>query len=319
MSNPPSVSLREVDRVEIVTLIDNYVDLLLPSTEMMTRPTPGRGGGVASDTLLAEHGLSLLISVWLGEDRHTILFDTGYSKIGVPHNLEQLGLDPSEIEAIVLSHGHMDHTGALLTLLDTIPGVVTLVFHPDVLLFPRYMRLEDGTKLPFPQALTRDDLISGNVEVLESKSPTILADHMVAVTGEVERTTKFEKSLPSALVERDGKLEQDPMLDDQALVINLKGKGLVVISGCSHSGIINTALFARELTGVERIYAVIGGFHLSGPAFEPIIEETLGELKNMAPEVIVPMHCTGWKAIQRISQEFPSSFLLNSVGSKINL
>jgi 7,8-dihydropterin-6-yl-methyl-4-(beta-D-ribofuranosyl)aminobenzene 5'-phosphate synthase len=135
----------------------------------------------------------------------------------------------------------------------------------------------------------------------------------------VERVTDFEKGLPNAQMERNGKIEKDLILDDQALVINLKGKGLVVIAGCSHAGIINTILYAGKITGVEKVHTVLGGFHLSGPIFEPIIEETIKEFKKMAPEVLVPMHCTGWKAIQRFSDEFPSSFVLNSVGSRFTL
>ena len=114
-------------------------------------------------------------------------------------------------------------------------------------------------------------------------------------------------------------MEKDTIADDQSLVINMRGKGLAVISGCAHAGIINTVLHARKITGVERVHTVLGGFHLSGPLFEPIIEETIGELKKMAPEVIVPMHCTGWNAVNRFAQAFPDSFVLNSVGSLFNL
>jgi len=312
-------SLREVERVEITTLIDNYVDLLLRNTDIITRPPLAKEGEIPSDTLLAEHGLSLFVRVHQGAKMHTVLFDTGYTRIGVTHNMAQLGIDVEEIEAIVLSHGHMDHTGSLYTLIDNIPSPVPLVVHPDAFLSSRYFGLEDGRKLLFPQTLVREDLEQREVEVLGSKTPTFIVEDMVMVTGEVERTTEFEKGLPNATVERDGEMQPDPIADDQALVINLKDKGLVVISGCSHSGIINTTLHAQKLTGLTKVHAVLGGFHLSGPAFEPIIEKTISELKNMAPEVIVPMHCTGWKAIQRLSQEFPSSFVLNSVGSKITL
>jgi 7,8-dihydropterin-6-yl-methyl-4-(beta-D-ribofuranosyl)aminobenzene 5'-phosphate synthase len=106
---------------------------------------------------------------------------------------------------------------------------------------------------------------------------------------------------------------------DQALVINLKGKGLVVVSGCAHAGIINTVLYAKKITGVEDVHAVVGGFHLSGPIFEPIIEKTIEAFKEMDLKLIVPMHCTGWKAIQRFSEAFPDSFVLNSVGSAFSL
>jgi len=126
-------------------------------------------------------------------------------------------------------------------------------------------------------------------------------------------------SLHNALIEMNGEMSPDPIFDDQALVIHLKDRGLVVISGCSHAGIVNTFLFARKISGVEKIHGVIGGFHLTGPFFEQIIETTIDELKKASPQVIAPMHCTGWKAIKRFSEEFPSSFVLNSVGSNISL
>ncbi len=311
--------LNPVDRVEILTLMDNYVDVLLRNSEVVTRPPLAKGGNIPSDTPVAEHGLSLLVTVYTGEDRHTILFDAGYSQIGVPHNLEQLGVDLKGVEALVLSHGHMDHTGALYPLLEKIPGLIPLVLHPDAFSAPRYFGLDDGRKLLFPQTLVKGDLEARGAKIQERKEPTPLADNTVLVTGEVERVTGFEKGLPNALLEREGEVVKDPILDDQGLVIHLKGKGLVVISGCSHAGIINTLLYARKITGIQEIHAVMGGFHLSGPFFEPIIEETIKEMKNMAPQWVVPMHCTGWKAIQRFSEAFPTSFELNSVGSLFTL
>ena len=312
-------TLKEIDRVEIVTLIDNYVDVLLKDTDMVTRPAHKGGEEIPTDTLVAEHGLSLLVTVHQGTDTHTILFDTGYSQIGVPHNMALLGIELQRIETIVLSHAHMDHTGSLHKILDGIQGPVTLVVHPGAFYYPRYIERDDGTRQRFPRTLSREDLASEKLRILESKTPVLLADDGLMVTGQVERTTGFEKGLPGALLERNGKMMPDPIADDQGLVLNLKERGLVVISGCSHSGIINTILHAQKLTGLRKVYAVLGGFHLTGPAFEPIIEKTISELKNVAPEVIVPMHCTGWKAIKRFSEEFPSSFVLNSVGSKITL
>jgi 7,8-dihydropterin-6-yl-methyl-4-(beta-D-ribofuranosyl)aminobenzene 5'-phosphate synthase len=312
-------TLKAVDRVEIVTLIDNYVDVLLKDTDFVTRPTRGAGEEIPTDTLVAEHGLSLLITVHKGTKTHNILFDTGYSQIGVPHNMALLGIDLQKIEAIVMSHAHMDHTGSLHEILEGMRGPVTLVVHPGAFLFPRYIERDDGTRQRFPRTLSRENLVSEKLKIVESKAPVLLADDGLMVTGQVERTTGFEKGLPGALMERDGKMVPDPISDDQALVLNLKEKGLVVISGCSHSGIINTIFHAQKITGLRKVHAVLGGFHLTGSAFESIIEKTISELKNVAPEVVVPMHCTGWKAIQRLDQEFPSAFVLNSVGSKITL
>ena len=317
--NKQSVLLKTVDRVEILTVIDNYVDVLLTNTEVITRPPLSRTGTIPVDTLLAEHGLSMLATVYEGEEKHTMLFDTGYSKIGVPHNLDQLQVDLTQVEAVALSHGHMDHTGSLYPILDKIPGTIPLVLHPAAFAGPRFFGLADGRRLRFPQTLVKEDLEKQNIELIASKTPTSLADERIMVTGEVERITSFEKGLPNAVLELDGKIEKDPISDDQALVINLKEKGLVVIGGCSHAGIINTILYAQKLTGIERIHAVIGGFHLSGPYFEKIIDQTIQELKMIRPQFLSPMHCTGWKAIQQMSQAFPYEFILNSVGSMITL
>lgn len=317
--NELTAPLKEVDRVEITTLIDNYVDVLLKDTDIVTRPPRSEGGEIPTDTFLAEHGLSLLITVYRGAKAHTILLDTGYSKVGVPHNMARLGIKAHEIEAIVLSHAHMDHTGSLYPLLEKMPSPILLVVHPDAFLFPRFIKEDDGTKRRFPRTLIKDDLAGKKVNILESKTPTLIADDLVMITGDVERNTAFEKGLPNAVMERDGRIEKDPVSDDQALLINLKGKGLVILSGCSHAGIINTVMFAKKITGVQKIHAVMGGFHLSGLSFEQIIKKTIEELKKIAPEIVVPMHCTGWKAIQRFSEEFPSSFILNSVGSKFVL
>ena len=312
-------SLKEVDRVEVLTLIDNYVDLLLKNTDIVTRPSGTKDGEILTNTLVAEHGLSLLITAHRGERTDTILFDTGYGQIGVLHNMEFLGIVPESIGTIVLSHAHMDHTGSLYPLLEKVSKPVSLVVHPDAFQFPRYVEGDDGERRRFPRTLVRDDLIRKRVEILESEIPLLIADGMVLVSGEVERTTPFEKGMPNALMEKNGHLDRDPIADDQALILNVADKGLVVISGCSHSGIINTIRYARKITGVNNVHAVMGGFHLTGTFFERIIEETIREMKDIKPEFIVPMHCTGWKAIHRFSKAFPSSFVLNSVGTKITL
>ncbi len=319
MNENLSFSLMEVDRVEILTLIDNYIDLLLPSSEIVTRPPLAKEGNILADTLLAEHGLSLLITVYQGEAKHTILLDTGYTKVGLLHNMERLGINAGNIEAIVISHGHMDHTGSLYAILDKLPARIPLVLHPGAFVHPRYTRSPDGAMRLWPQTLVQDDLEQQNVELVASKNPTLIAEDMIMVTGEVERTTAFEKGMPNALLEKNGEFVQDPIIEDQAVVINLAGKGLVVISGCAHAGIVNTVEYAKELTGQDSIHAVLGGFHLTGPFFEKIHNETIEALKKMEPEVVIPMHCTGWKAIQKFQKEFASSFVLNSVGSKVTL
>ena len=317
--DPLPMLLKEVDRVEVLTLMDNFVDVLLEDTAVVKRPPKAVGEEIPTDALLAEHGLSLLVKVQQGSEKHTILFDTGYNNMGVLHNMEMLAVDPKQMEAIVLSHAHMDHTGSLHAILEKISDPIPLVVHPDAFLHPRFLEEKDGSKKRFPRTLIRKDLEESNVKILESKAPIPILNSSILVTGEIERTTDFEKGTPNVLIERDGNLEPDPIKDDQALVINLSGKGLVVISGCSHAGIINTVRYAKKLAGVEKVCAVMGGFHLSGAFFEKILKRTIDELKALSPAVVVPMHCTGRKAMEMFSREFASSFVLNSVGSKITL
>lgn len=136
------------------------------------------------------------------------------------------------------------------------------------------------------------------------------------ITGQIHRTTEFETGFPIHWARRGKKWEPDPLIhDDQALVVNLKSKGLVVLTGCGHAGAINTVRQARTLTGVERVHAIIGGFHLSGPLFEPIVAPTVAALRELSPELIVPAHCTGWRATHAIAHEFPDAFVQNSVGT----
>jgi 7,8-dihydropterin-6-yl-methyl-4-(beta-D-ribofuranosyl)aminobenzene 5'-phosphate synthase len=311
--------LKDVDRIEVLTLMDNYVDLLLESTTVVTRPPKAKGGMISRDTLVGEHGLSLLVTVSEGSRKHTVLLDTGYSAVGVPHNIEHLGLDLKEVEAIVLSHGHMDHLGSLNVLLEKMPKPMPVLIHPHAFTSPRYVTRKDGGKDRFPHMLDRGEIKKRGGQIIEAAGPTFICEGMIMVSGEVERTTSFEKGMPHAAVEKNGKLEKDPILEDQALFVHLKGKGLVVVGGCSHAGIVNTVLYGKKLTGAQTVHAVLGGFHLSGPFFEPIIGDTIDALKAIDPKVVVPMHCTGWKAIHRFEEAFPDAFVLNSVGSTITL
>jgi 7,8-dihydropterin-6-yl-methyl-4-(beta-D-ribofuranosyl)aminobenzene 5'-phosphate synthase len=307
--------LKEVDRIEVLALMDNYADVLLGNTRVVRRASHSGGGEIFSDTLVGEHGLSLLVTVREGGNGHTILFDTGYSALGVPHNMEHLGVDLKIIEAIVLSHGHMDHLGSLHPILEKARKPMPVLMHPEAFASTRYLTRKDGEKDRFPVMLERKEIEDRGGQIRETAAPTLICENMILVSGEVERTTSFERGMPHAVMEKDGKLEKDPIRDDQALFLLLKGKGLVVIGGCSHAGIVNTVRYGKKITGAQKVHAVLGGFHLAGPLFEPIIDDTIDALKKEAPEVVVPMHCTGWKAIQRFSLAFPAAFVLNSVGS----
>ena len=190
------VSLKELDRVEVLTLMDNYVDVLLENTEIVTRPPKATGEELPTDTLLAEHGLCLLVRVQRDAEKHTILFDTGYNSMGVLHNMHILGVDLNEMEAIVLSHAHMDHTGSLYPILEKISDPIPLVIHPDAFLYPRFIEEKDGTKRRFPRTLVREELSQCNVKLLESKNPTPIVDKTILVTGKSKRQRRLKRACP---------------------------------------------------------------------------------------------------------------------------
>ena len=163
----------------------------------------------------------------------------------------------------------------------------------------------------------RQHLEGGGVQIIERREPSLLLDGTIAVTGEIPRVTAYETGFPPHQKLTAAGWVPDPLIwDDQALVCNLKGKGLVVMSGCAHAGVINTLLYAQALAGVSTIYAFVGGLHLSGAVFEPRIAQTVADLVALGPAVVVPAHCTGWKATHAIAAALPGAFIQNSVGTR---
>ena len=309
----------EVDRVEILTVVDNYSNALLPNGPHVERFKRGTGDKVSNSTLLAEHGLCLLIKAQVGQDTHTVLMDSGYTSVAAPHNMELLEVGLNNLDAVVLSHGHMDHTGGLLALLDKIKQPVDIYAHPVAFLTDRYMINPDGGRRQVPVQAGPDQIAAAGARLHQHTGPEMIAGGTMVVSGQVEKVTDFETGSPNAVIKRGEDFEQDPISDDQFVVLRVKGLGLVVVTGCAHSGVINTVRYAQKITGVDQVHTVAGGFHLSGPLFEPLIDETLEHLKALDPKVVVPMHCSGFNAQNRFAQEFGEGFILNSVGSTIKV
>lgn len=239
--------------------------------------------------------------------------DTGRSALCLLHNIKVFEVDTKAIEGVVLSHGHRDHFGVLLEVLKKVTAGIPLVLHPDAFV-PRRMNPPHGGIRNAP-LLDERALQETGVEIRKERGASTLASDLIMVSGEVERVTDFEKGLLWAEAKVDDTWIVDPLQDDQGVVINVRGKGLVVIGGCSHAGIINTVQYAQRISKTERVHAVLGGFHLTGPLFEPIIGRTIEEMKKLQPAFVVPMHCTGWKAINQFAAEMPGQFLLNNVGT----
>jgi 7,8-dihydropterin-6-yl-methyl-4-(beta-D-ribofuranosyl)aminobenzene 5'-phosphate synthase len=313
-----TVQSEAVDQANISIVMDNSIDILMANTEVANRfplgPNP-----FEKPQPMAEHGYSVLIRTRLGEKQAEVLFDAGLSRRGILYNLDALEISLKEVQAIILSHGHADHALGL-------PGVVErlgtrnmpLILHPDAYL-ERKLVLPNGDEIGIP-APKLTDFRRENIEIVEEVGPSMLVDEMVLVSGEIARTTDFEEGFPIHYAKRHDQWEPDPLImDDQCALIHVKGKGLIIITGCGHSGIINTIRNAQAITGIEKIYAVIGGFHLTGGYFEPIIPATIAELKQINPRYLMPGHCTGWAATHQIARAMPDAYIPNSVGTTLIL
>lgn len=310
------VSLQPVDAIEVTIVVDNFVDLLMAGTETVRRAPPA-WDTLEREALLAEHGLSLLVKAERAGRTATVLYDAGLGRSTALHNLDVLGTKVTDLRAIVLSHGHVDHHGGLEGMVRRLGRRgLPLLLHPDAWR-DRKAVFPSGAEIHLPPP-SRHDLEQEGVEITEERAPSLLLDDTVLVTGQVERVTSFEKGFPLQHARTPEGWEPDPWVwDDQAAVFLLRGKGLVVLSGCSHAGIINVLRHAQTVTGTKRIHAVVGGLHLTGGLFEPIIPDTIHEMAAIGPDVVVPCHCTGWRALQELARRMPDAYVHASVGTSL--
>jgi 7,8-dihydropterin-6-yl-methyl-4-(beta-D-ribofuranosyl)aminobenzene 5'-phosphate synthase len=322
-----AIQLQPVDAVTVTTLVDNVTDLLLTDEGPATRQSVARAldprvparfleGGRTGDALRAEHGFSCLVTIEKGGRAVRVLFDAGLTPDGLVENMRRLEIAPGDVDIVVLSHGHWDHTTGMDGFVHALGRAnVPVLIHPE---FWSRRRLALPGREPVELPTTSKAALEGaGFEIVEETQPSFLLDGSLLVTGEVDRTSEFERGFPIHEAYRQGGWQPDPLiLDDQALVANVRGRGLVVLTGCGHSGVVNIVRYVRKLTGEDRIHAVIGGFHLSGPLFEKIIAPTCDALAELAPDCLVPCHCTGWRAIHAIAARFPDAFIQNSVGTR---
>jgi 7,8-dihydropterin-6-yl-methyl-4-(beta-D-ribofuranosyl)aminobenzene 5'-phosphate synthase len=308
--------LGPVDKLSVLTVCDNTVDMLLPNEGPAKRlslagmarqapmlEAPTLRGGKAANAPLGQHGFSALVEIRKGSRVRRLLFELGSRR---------------RMRRKSARHGHFDHTTGLSGLIGQLGRAnLPVLIHPEFWARRRLAIPGEPFELPTTSRRALEDAGFG---IIEQRQPSFLYDRSVLITGEVDRVTGFEKGFPIHQAWRGGGWEPDPLiLDDQALIVHVAGLGLVVLTGCGHAGIVNICRYAQRLTGVEKLHAVIGGFHLTGPLFEPVIGDTVRALEQLAPEVIVPSHCTGWKATHGIARRMPGAFIQNSVGTTFHL
>lgn len=330
----------QADRLEIRVLVENWIDMLLPDREL------DPGGEVAGECITrwgliehfdpahippqAENGISLLVNAYKDRHRYTVLFDAGLTGTVLAHNLTALAVDPSSIQHVVISHAHPDHYGGVHRFLDLLDHPVTVATHSDAFL-PRHAVMADGRVSSFyNQAFTESSLYERGGAIIMSSDAAELGCGLF-LTGEIRREVEFEApaSAPHGTenpmsrpglyqVRPSGEIVADLVMDEQALVADVRGRGLVVLTGCSHAGVINTVQQAQRLAGGRRVFAVIGGFHLGFPTTPTKnVEKTAAALRDLDVGLIMPMHCSGLRAHEAISTGLPDRYVQPAVGTTL--
>lgn len=315
--------LHAVDSAEVHILVDNVTDSLssVPSfveTEFAGLGRRRQGHWVLSGSCLccAAHGLSCLITVRKGDAAKTLLFDTGPEDRTFEQNVSRLGADLGTVEAIVLSHGHFDHGGAMLRALQIIRDrnggkEVPYYAHPEMFR-TRALKMPDGSMRMLEDVPSIEALTAYGAKVVNTAEAQSLFGGMAYVSGEIARVTSFERGLPGQHRRtRDGKgWEPDELIMDERFVaVNVRDKGLVVFTACSHAGVVNVLKQARASFPDVPLHAVAGGLHLSGTN-ERIIPETVAALRDFGLTVIAAGHCTGWRAVTALANEFGDKTLV---------
>jgi 7,8-dihydropterin-6-yl-methyl-4-(beta-D-ribofuranosyl)aminobenzene 5'-phosphate synthase len=310
-----AVKIPESEKIVITVITDNLADLTRPDYKIAKRHVGTTS--ILEAALHAEHGLAYQIETVVNGEPHSCLFDFATDAQGVMRNMKLLNIDFGKIEALGLSHDHFDHQAALIDILKAkkeefrkgIPFYVGEQFFVGT-----YSRRRDEVIVSL-LALKREDIEGlGFVKIVEIKDPTPIIPGAY-LPGKIEQVTDYEKIPPRFVAKRGNEFVQETFPGEQAVILNAKGKGLVVLSGCAHRGIVNTVKHAQKMTGIERVHAVMGGFHLTGAKPE-LIQRTIADIKAINPEYIVPTHCTGFEAISAFAKEMPDQFILNTAGTK---
>ena len=317
-----------VDRLEVLVVVDNVTDSLSSSSNVAVSEwtgllTAGRLRLLSGPcTCCAHHGLSLLITAYVGNAKRTVLFDTGPEAATFLRNADILGVDFSAVEATVLSHGHWDHGGGLVAAIEKTYKArnrqrVDCLMHPGMFA-ERALQRPNGELLKFESVPTANALADAGANVLSTREPQFIADGAFYVSGEIPRVTPYDTGFPGHVRRRaDGQSwEADPLIMDERFVsVHVKDKGQFIFSACSHAGVVNVLTHARSLFPSVPLYGVMGGLHLAG-ATEKIIPETIADLKQFGLKLLAPGHCTGWRAISAMTKVFGDELVPSAVGKR---
>lgn len=331
-SAPPTV-----DRLAVRVVVDGYHDALVRTAKAGTVEVQRVGtilGAGLQKHLHSEHGLSLHLESQRGGEKRNFLLDFGFTPGAVFNNLEILKIDSASLDALILSHGHFDHAGGLIPLLKRdrakMRGDLALYVGGEDTFCYRWIILPDGQRESYGFH-DRRELAAANVRVVMAEKAAVIEGHAFT-TGAIPRTG-FEKVLPSTRVEigirdgagcdashfskeeQEGKIVFDQFYGEHATCFNVKDRGLVVISSCGHAGLINSIRQAQAFSGVHKVHAAMGGFHLS-PAPEPYIAQTVQALKEIDPDYVIPMHCSGAGFIRMVQREMPDKLILSYTGTR---
>ncbi len=320
--------MRTVDALEVQVLVDNATDPLSTNPEGVQSELAGllhAGMTVWSGEAICcpHHGLSLVLTARAGATAHTILFDTGPEGYAVERNGNRLGTAFGAIESVVLSHGHWDHAGGLLKAFDLIRmqnegAEIPLYLHPGMFR-SRGLRISTGDVVPFKDIPTIPALSERGAAVVCTAEPQHLLDGFFYLSGEIPRVTPYEQGLPNHVwrTSEDSEWQPDPwIMDERFVAVNVRNKGVVVFTACSHAGVVNVLTHARAIFPDMPIFAVMGGFHLSGPGPEKIIPDTVRDLARFGLRMIAPGHCTGWRAVAALFNAFGENVVVPSAVGK---
>ena len=321
--------LQPVDQLVVDVAIDNVTDSYSSkpahvSPEFNNVIAAGAKELSGMTLCCAQLGLALVLTASVGQHHHKLLFDAGPEGALFLRNCHNLGVGLSDVGAIAVSHGHWDHMGALLDALDHITQSntgreVPCHVNPGMFL-ERGARLTSGQIAPFEPVPSLEALAAHGAQVVNQEEERFLLEGCFYLSGEIPRVSSFEKGRPDHLCRpsADQPWEPDPLiLDERYVAVHVRDKGLIVFSSCSHAGIVNVLLHAREVFSEVPLYGILGGLHLSGVAMERLIPDTMAHLEQFELHQIMPAHCTGWRAVYALLNTFGESVVTPSaVGSR---